>query len=255
MIKTAQLRVYRPAEEVPEESPHPGVPLPPRTRRLGAYGLLGEPMGDDALVTEWAGRRFACPRHPRLRMLEGVLALHNTSRHVGAGLVPEATARRAGAELKALQARHPEARSHILTSSWHVPVRWFVAFSPEEREVPRRPEGRPGIRYRTSIRAALERLETAVGILKEAELPDAVIEEVVELVEWLSEFPLDSMVELDYGSVADLFSPADLVMDESVAEVWNSLDALAREEWEEAGEHYGSVLTRWSSAVAVTFSN
>jgi hypothetical protein len=63
------------------------------------------------------------------------------------------------------------------------------------------------------------------------------------------------MVELDYGSVAGLFSSGDLAIDESAAEVWASLEALERGDFEDATEHYSMAASRWAAAQAVTYSN
>ncbi|MGH8874579.1 MAG: hypothetical protein ACRDVM_04925 [Acidimicrobiia bacterium] len=258
MIKTAFLRVYLPVDRpevarLEEAAPH----LPPTgtLRRLTEFGLLSETMADDGWMAEWQGRRFVCPRQPRLRVLEGLLAIRNAYREIGGGLlIPEATARRAAAQLRALHARRPDARSYILTSPWHVPLRWFVPFQPEERELID-VTGGVSIRYRASRLEALERLETAFGVLEDVDMPDTITGELVELAAWLGDFPSEALVELDYGSVAGLFPEADLYLDDSVAEVWESLDALGRRDWETAGEHYLSVVTRWSRALAVTYSN
>src|SRR5690606_1389455 len=106
---------------------------PPRDLTF-AIGAL--PMSDDAFVAEWQGRRYQCPRTPRLRMLEGVLAVRNAYTHLGSGaVVPERVAAAARVELEQLQAASPALRSHILTSAWHVPVRWFVPFVTARKEV------------------------------------------------------------------------------------------------------------------------
>jgi hypothetical protein len=254
VIKTAQLRVYQPMGPSTEVVIEPAlsVKVPPRQ---GRFGIEGESMQDDGLVTEWRGKQYVCPRTPTLRMLEGVLAVRRAYGQMGGGaIVPEEVARDARRELDALQDAHPEYRSHILTSAWHVPMRWFVPFHPSAKELVRI-DGYLTIRYRTALPAALERLDRAVEILSRSEIPDTMVTEIDELVSWLEPFGPTTMVELDYGDVGLLFSAADLALDDSVAVVWNALEALADDEWELAGDHYGQLVYRWTAAMAVSYSS
>ncbi len=254
MTYSSFLRVYIAADKFPSQKPAPSDPPPPVIRD-STYGLLSESLQEDALVTEWSGRRFVCPRHPRLRILEGVLAFHNTYGDMGGDLiVPERIARRAGRELQRLYERRPAVRSHILTSPWHVPLRWFAAFDPTERELVQGAD-RLTIRYRSLLALASQRLERALAALREAGFDVSVTDDLEDLAEWLGDFPEDSMVELDYGSVAQMFRESDLVIDESAADVWASIEALESGDLEAAGERYGAVASRWAPAVAVTFSN
>jgi hypothetical protein len=210
---------------------------------------------EDAFVLEREGRVFICPRRPRLRMLEGLLAFRNAyPAAIAASLVPEALARRAAAELDRLHLRHPEARSHILTSPFHIPPRWFAAFNPKERELLRGPAGLT-IRYRTGRGAAVRRLQRAARILERAGFDEESVGQVRELIGWLRAFPPDSVVELDYGGAARLFGDGELATDETVADVAASLRALERGDFDAAGEHYGRVAARWSHAQALTFAS
>lgn len=254
MTPSSFLRVYIAAEKFPAQEPAPNSGAL-QTLRAGRYGLLGESMHEDALHADWSGRRFVCPRHPRLRMLEGLLAFHNTYGEIGGDLiVPESTARRAGRELQRLYEKRPAERSHILTAPWHVPLRWFAAFDSKERELVQSPQ-QLRIRYRTLLTLSSQRLERALIALKEAGFDGSVTDDVEELAEWLDDFPEDSMVELDYGSVARLFPEGDLVLDESADDIWKSIEALETGDVEEAMERYGTMAARWAPVVAVTFSN
>jgi hypothetical protein len=188
-------------------------------------------------------------------MLEGVLAVRRAYGQLGGGaIVPEAIAREARAALDALQAEDPEARSHILTSAWHVPMRWFVPFHPSAREFVEAHGGRT-IRYRTALLAALERMDRAIEILSKSEIPETMVGEVEELRAWLEDFDVGCMLELDYGDVAELFSDGELATDDSVADVWAALDALGADRWEDAGDHYGSIVYRWTAPMSVAYSS
>ena len=54
-------------------------------------------------------------------------------------------------------------------------------------------------------------------------MPDAIISELSALGSWLADFPGEAMIELDYAGIVDLFAEADLILDDSAAEVWEAL--------------------------------
>lgn len=245
MTKSAHLRVYSP-EVSSSDEPIPGF--------VRSYGLLSEDESQPAWLAEWEGRRVVCPKHLRLRVLESTVAFASAFRGLGAGLVPEPAARAADHELKAYRRAHPEHRSHILTSAWHVPVRWFVAFEAGEKEIYDGPD-EPRIRYRAAIDDARARVQRAHRVLVDLGVFASPAEELEHLADWLGPFPEGSMVELDYSDVSELFQPQDLVFDDSCDLVNQSLDALEAGDMMRAGEMYGRVVTRWAPAFSVTFSN
>lgn len=251
MVPVAYLRVYVPDEGPPVEEYRPAA----GTRRVlvrGAYGVWYESLRDDAFVIEEGGRRLICPRHPRLRMLEGLLAFrHAYPPAIGESLVPETLAGRAAAELALLQAGRPGARSHILTSPFHVPLRWFAAFEGREREV----LAGPVIRYRASLRTALRRLERAGRALEAAGFDEETFSLLRDLAEWLRPFPPGSLVELDYGAVAGLFTEEELADDDSAGELAAALSAVQRGDLQEAAERYGPVAARWARVQALSLAN
>ena len=245
MTKTASLRVYTP-EVNGSRDPVPGF--------VKKYGILSEAEGEEHWAVDWEGQRLVCPRNLRLRVLESTVAFANAFRGMGAGLIPEEAARAADRELRAYHREHPSHRSHVLTSAWHVPVRWFTAFDPSEKEVYDGPVG-PRLRYRTGIDAARARVRHAHEVLERLAVFRGPTEELGQLLEWLEPFPEGSMIELDYGDVSDLFDPEDIVFDESCELVQTSVEALDTGDMLRAGENYGKVVTRWAPAFSVTFSN
>jgi hypothetical protein len=251
MIKAAYLRVYLPADRVSSvDRPHPSR----RTRvvRVTDHFVWDESLAEDAFSVQWDGSSYLCPRFPRLRMLESALAFSNS--YPGLPLISEAGLRSYADELDGLRRVSPDARSYILSSPWHVPLRWFSAFEPGERELY---EGGHGlcIRYRTSLASAAERTVFAVTTLEEAGFSDGVVDQVRDLERWLGEFSSSAMLELDYAGVASLFDESDLVLDESCEEVRKSLEALDRGHFEEAGEFYMAVAGRWAHAQSLMFMN
>lgn len=251
VIRTASLRVYL------EEAAVAVRGLPEARSQLPAPVAVGvaltmERAGDDAYSTEWLGKTYRCPRTPMVRMLEGLLALRAASSQLGPPLFPEAMVADARQRLEMLK-QTDGGVAHILTSAWHVPIRWFVPFAPDQREVIETPDKR--IRYRQSVGDGIARLDRAMGILARTDIPPAITAEVRELRAWLGDFPGSAMVELDYGSVARFFDDEELVFDQSVADLWGSLDALACNDWQAAGDRYGSLVERWAVPMAIAYSN
>jgi hypothetical protein len=102
---------------------------------------------------------------------------------------------------------------------------------------------------------AIEPVSRAIEVLESSGFEDEVVDQVKDLERWLREFPSDAMLELDYASVAGLFSDGDLVMDDSVEMVAASVDALERLDYEAAGRAYAVVASRWAQAQALMYIN
>ncbi|MBT8212743.1 MAG: hypothetical protein KJN71_06330, partial [Acidimicrobiia bacterium] len=236
MIRSAYLRVYVPATRAGEWRDH----VPRNIVRSSDRFLFVESVDDDAFHAEWEGRAYICPREARLRMLEGVLDFGDAHPSAAELLVPARERRRAASQLDSIKRYRPTARSHIVTSPWHVPLRWFSAFAGDERDVVKTASG-TSVRYRTDIVSARVRVTRAVEIIEGAGFNEGVIEPIRELAAWLEEFADDSLLELDYGSVAELFDDASLVLDESAIEIGQSIDALAVGDFERAGAFYATV--------------
>jgi hypothetical protein len=251
VIRTANLRVYLEEAAVAVRG-LPEAPAQLTSPMAVGVALTTERSGDDAYTAEWRGGVYRCPRTPMVRMLEGLLALRAASSQLGPPLFPQSAVDEARHRLQALR-QGDGGVAHILTSAWHVPIRWFVPFAPDQREVVGSSEQR--IRYRQLVDDGVARLDHAIGILDGSDVPPAITAEVRELRSWLGEFPRSAMVELDYGSVARFFAEPELALDESVADLWASLDALSSNDWRAAGERYSSLVERWALPMAIAYSN
>lgn len=205
-------------------------------------------------VIEWEGARLTCPSNFRLRVLESTVAFANSFRGMGAGLIPEDAARAAASELKSYHWSNPTHRSHVLTSAWHVPVRWFAGFVPDDQEIYEDEHG-VAVRFRARIPLARNRIQRTLGVLSGVGGFDAPVEELGRLAEWLEPFHEKSLVELDYGSVATLFDPAELIVDDTCELVGESVAALEAGDMLRAGECYGKVVARWAHAFSLSFSS
>lgn len=249
MIETAYLRVYV-ADDDSGVVSHADEAMADTRIRLDGRFIWEESPHDDALVTEWAGIRYVCPRNVRLRMVEGILAF--SSSYPAFPLLTEVERDTFKDELSTM--RSADRRSHILASPWHVPLRWFGAFSASEREVYDRDTGL-GIRYRTELGEAVDRIGWAVRVLEHAGFPSPVVDQVKDLERWLAAFPAGAMLELDYADVAERFSDNALAFDESAVDVRESLEALERGDGDASRRAYARVAGRWASRQALAFAN
>lgn len=226
----------------------------PETWRVSPFGIMTESLAEDVLVAEHDGTRYLCPRMPRLRMLEGALAFYNAFDELGADLiVPESVAHRAAAELEALRVGSVDNRSHILTSQWHVPLRWFLLFDPSERLLTVDDSG-IRLRYRAIRRLATKRLRRAVRALRAAGM-ESTTQDMEHLLDWLLEFPPNRLVELDYGGVVDLFEPDMVADDDSCELLWAAIECLETDDFDGARRHYEDTASRWADPMLLAFAN
>lgn len=211
-----------------------------------------EPLTNDGFYTEWNASQYVCPRNVRVRMIEGILAFSRTY-----PMMPTITESRRNeylAELNRLRRETPYSKSHILSSAWHVPLRWFTAFRSTERDLYETRGGR-SIRYRATVGDAIDRVQWAGTVLDNSGFAQQVIDRVHDLERWLAGFTADALVELDYGAVSASFPEGDLVFDESADDIRTSLLSLESDDFEASREAYERVARRWANPQSYTYSN
>lgn len=240
MIDVAYLRVYRPAREVrlPVSLGTGDVP------RLGAATLTTESQVADAWEVEWNGRIWRCPRAPRRRMLESVVAYHQATTRFGVGIVDGGVAASARRELTHIRAGVAEPAS-VMVSAWHPPLRWFIAFDPDDQVEP--------MLLRTGLEDAVRRVDGTTEAMRRQGLPSMWIDDLASLGSWLEAFPGDGMAELDYRQVG--WRLGSTMLDETVTDVSASVVALAAGDLEEATRQYTTALGRWAEAQALGYSS
>lgn len=163
--------------------------------------------------------------------------------------MPATEAQRAAQELAALDQRHPNIRSHIVHANWHVPLRWFVAFDPSERILVEDGHGLR-IRYETSVRDATERLEQVASVLERSSLDEGVVIAVRDLITWVACFVEEALLELDYGTVAEMFDEEELLEENCAAEVWSCVAAVGAGDGPGAGRAFEHLSNRWAAVKA-----
>ncbi len=220
-------------------------------------------LEEHAFVADVDGVTLVCPWGTALRSLEGLEEfLADVPEPLLDAWVPRELAEGLGDAVDAHRLDHPESRPHVLTSTWHVPLRWFVLVDAQEREVAlgegtggtRRLTGRALV-YRTPMSRARRRVARALAVLRSTVEDGVVTAGVEDLGRWLEEFHPRSLVELDYGGLVDLLDDAELQQDESARDVALALAALGEGDPERAAAAYGRVTERMKALQGVESAN
>ncbi|MET7855040.1 hypothetical protein ABZT48_44455 [Streptomyces avermitilis] len=258
------LRVYEPLAAFPEpERGHwaryarrPERPSYQDELRRSLADLLPTPPipvpvheSGDAFVLDVEGVVCVCPWRTRLR---GWQALEELAEEYPApvldAVLPPLVRRQAAQDYERWLARNPDARPWIRTSTWQVPLNWFVLVSDEERryekgagEVP------PVLRYRTPMVQARRRVARGLRTLKDTIDEGPLIDGLLDVGRWLEEFHPRSLVELDYGGLVHVLPAGHLDGDHSAVDVAAGIEALRIGDGAAAGEAYGRLVERWRS--------
>ena len=221
-------------------------------------------LPEHAYVLEVDGVTLLCPWRTRLRSLEALEEfLAGVPEELVEAWVPRGLVDSIGEQVDSYRLAHPQERRSQLTSSWHVPLRWFVLVDTQEREVrlgddgsarTRRLAGRSLV-YRTPMSRARRRVARALAVLRRTIEDGVVTAGVEDLGRWLEEFHPRSLVELDYGGLVHLLDDAELRQDESARDVALALAALSEGDADRATAAYGRVTARMKALQAVESAN
>ncbi len=266
-LKASYLRVYEPISAFDKQSQaywrgyvHDGRAVtltegPGRQRTavleaLGAHWSRLPDLPDEAYVLQQGEQTLICPWRLRVRVAEAALEARNgVPAILAAAFVPPArvgAARSVVSDWNAL-ARDSEfgaARQHEQVATWTVPLRWFVLFGDEERELSLEP-GHRVLRFRTEISKARRRAHRALAVLRRTIGDVPIAEAVEESARWLEEFHSRSVVELDYGGLTEMLPDDALRSDDSPALVAAGLSALQAGDAEAATAVYEKLVERW----------
>jgi hypothetical protein len=253
-------------------------------RRIIALPPIVAPRdeSEQAYVRRAQGVTYVCPWQSRLRSWLALERLRATAGPLladafGTGLAEiaaENPARRGGKELPP--------RVYIQSSTWSVPVSWFVPFAPAERwlvagaagdrgRAPATARATRALIYVTQMAQARRRVARALDAIRRASGKEAenVLDagqrrgrsglaaiaragaELEEVGRWLEEFHPHSLVELDYGGLVQLVDDDALRADQSVAEVSAAVSALANKEFDLAATMYLRLRARWQQLEAI----
>ena len=234
----------------------------------------------------WAdGITYVCPWQTRLRSRLALGRLRATVGPLLADASAPGHAQQAAEDFARSEGKGVPPRVYIQSSTWSVPLTWFVLFVPTERwlvlgsaaeAASKGPAATASatrtLVYATAMAQARRRVARALATVRRASAPkpggrakgpgqgsrapgrDAMIrvsDELEEVGRWLEEFHPHSLVELDYGGLVQLLDDDALRADQSVAEVSAAVSALASREYELAAAAYQRLRARWRSLEAI----
>ncbi|MCX3062462.1 hypothetical protein [Streptomyces beihaiensis] len=212
---------------------------------------------DDAFVLEAEGVLCVCPWRTRLRGWQALAELPGRlPPTVLDAVLPPVVRRQAADDYERWLELNPDARPWIRTSTWQVPLSWFVLVSDAERRYEHKgAEEGPLLRYRTPMVQARRRVARGLKALRDAIDEGPLIDGLVDVGRWLEEFHPRSYVELDYGGLVHVLPPGFLAEDHSAADVAEGIAALRRGDGEGAGEAYARLVERWRSVRDRQYAN
>jgi hypothetical protein len=225
-------------------------PLPAPVHESGHALVLVE--GSDVRI---------CPSEVRLRSWWAVEDLPTgLPSSVADSVIPPVVRAQAVADLARWRTDHGDGsgtRPHTLTARWQIPPRWFVLVAQDERRLdlatPRT------VLVRTSMADARRRSARALQVLRRTARRPSDFAGLTDLGRWLEAFHPRSVIELDYGGLADLM-PADVLRDDrSAAEVAQAVAALRQSDWVIERQRAETLLRqldeRWRSVRALERAN
>lgn len=156
-------------------------------------------------------------------------------------LIPEEQRDKHQERIDQVKARDGSIRVHTRASTWGIPFSWFSLFMESDHKDVVEAGGRiVTVRVWAPITEALERARYAVANLALAAPDLDMLDDLAQLTEWLELFHVDSMVELDYGAVADKVYPDDSPMD-----IRLGIECLAEGDMTGAAAAYRRLASRW----------
>ena len=243
-----------------------------REREAALRALVGRPgswtglpvVGDEAFVLDIDGVTVVCPWRTELRAWQALGDFRDgLAAEIADAFSPRAAAQVAQQRLADLRVGDPTLRSHVLSSTWSVPLRWFVLVDADERSVEvgegqfGRGEAVSSLRtgrhllYRTAMSRARRRTARALAVLRRTVDDGAVTAGVEDIGRWLEDFHPRSLVELDYGGLVHLLEDGELRQDESARDVAAALAALSSDVPARAATAYARVTARMKALQAL----
>ena len=273
---TAYLRVYQPITSFPPrdrrywEEYASSEDRPKRINALAAEQAenLGRTIGTppvvapaqesgDAYLRRVDERLYVCPWQTRLRCWRSFdeFATDMPGPLVEA-FVPRQEAARVETGYRQWRESGARTRPFILSSTWTIPVPWFVPFEHRERCLVLSADTTRTLLYLTHTAQARRRLEHTVTVLRENIGEHAVSGSTERLVDWLESVAHpDSLLELDYGGLPHLLSDDHLSEDHSVAEISDAIEALSKGDGGRVVELRQRITRRWKSVRALEHAN
>ncbi|BCW57155.1 hypothetical protein [Arthrobacter sp. StoSoilB20] len=205
-----------------------------------------QPTGDQPAATAQeahdAGRLLYCPSQLVIRAgLAANALMDGVHSPLADLLIPVSQRDKHQARIDRVNAGEDAKRVHTRASTWGIPFSWFSLFAESDRKDVVESDGRIlTVRVWTPLTEALDRARFAVAHLALAAPDLDMLDDLTQLTEWLELFHIQSMVELDYGAVADKVYP-----DESPMDVRLGIECLAEGDMTGAAAAYRRLASRW----------
>lgn len=162
--------------------------------------------------------------------------------------VPEETAK---SQASAVVSELSDSAVHVLSSTWTVPLPWFVVVDPDQRRLRSGPSGRiERVSWQVPMADARRRVARAHAVTRDTlgeEGPPRILRETGR---WLERFHPHSAVELDYGGLVQMMAREDLEADTSADDVHAIVDAMEEGRTTEVGERYEALRDFWAEFAA-----
>jgi hypothetical protein len=240
-------------------------------RRLIAVPPIIAPLREsrDAYVRRAEDVTYICPWETRLRSWLAFDRFRaGMSEQLAEMFVPRRVAEQADFAFDGWKRQAGTLTPHILSSTWQVPLAWFVPFVAAERWLvlgghdeaagggPMTATPVRTLIYVTPMAQARRRVARARAVVRRnTEDSGFDLGEVESVGRWLEEFHPHSLVELDYGGLVHLLDDAALRADESVAEVAAAITGMETGQAELAVAMHKRVIARWRVVRALESAN
>ena len=209
---------------------------------IGAGSGTGPDAGDAGRDADAGRVLLYCPSQLVLRaglaanaLMEGI---HGPLAEM---LIPEVQRDKHQERIDQVKARDGAIRVHTRASTWGIPFSWFSLFMESDHKDVVESGGRIlTVRVWAPITEAMERARYAVAHLALAAPDLDMLDDLAQLTAWLELFHVNSMVELDYGAVADKVYP-----DESPMDIRLGIECLADGDMTGAAAAYRRLASRW----------
>jgi hypothetical protein len=140
---------------------------------------------------------------------------------------------------------------HVLSSTWTVPLPWFVLVDPVERKAISSADGaHRRVWWSIAMADARRRVARAHSVSRDSLGDEGPTKILRETGRWLERFHPHSAVELDYGGLVQMMSDDDLDADTSAEDVHAIVDAMEAGDTAEVGERYEALRDFWSEFAA-----
>jgi hypothetical protein len=195
---------------------------------------------------------LVCPLDVRPRSAAALVGfLANSAvvlRDVAVPIAPETVRGRAAAVMAELAG----GAVHVVSTTWTVPLPWFVLFEPASRHVVLAPRDSPEreVLWRAAMSDARARVAQALTVVKATIGDVGPVKILTDTARWLDHFHADSAVELDYGGLVQLLDDEELLDDSSVQDVQAIVAAMEKSDGDEVGRRYEKLREFWGELAA-----